>query len=100
MKLNIRTDSKASDTKERCREWTAVDQPDRAVSREELCRLLPGGAPSAATGTKAVSLSWLDKFTALISAWLWKRTVVGYQDETGFHYGTPPAHKESHAIGD
>lgn len=100
MKLNTKTDSQDGDSKDNRPEWMSADRPDRAVSREELCRLLAGGKPAAAVETKVLPLSWLDKVAAWISALLWRRTVIGYQDENGFHYGVPPANKETHATGD
>jgi len=100
MKLNTRTEAKDSGSEEHLQDVMLTDQSDRAVSREELCRLLSVSRRAVVFEKKTPPLSWLDKLASWISTALWKKTVVGYQDAQGFHYGTPPAKKESHAISD
>jgi len=100
MKLNTRSEAKDSDSNESFPDLTLAGRSDRTMSREELCGLLSANQRAVVFEKKASPLSWLDKVALWISTALWKKTAIGYQDEQGFHYGAPPAKKESHAISD
>ncbi len=97
MKLNIRTNSRATRTRERRRRQTCAVASDRSVSKIEPYRLLAGAGPGPTVRKKSFLGTLLDRVAAWVSARLWRKTVVGYQDELGFHYGPHPANKDHQA---
>ena len=96
MKLKTRADYAGDSLNEPRRGRVVANRFDRPLTREELARWSDDGWPASAD--KAAANSWLDNLAAWISALLWKKTVLGYQDERGFHYGVPPAKPKPHAI--
>lgn len=100
MKLNTRTDTKDREANETFPAMMFPDRTDCAVSREELRQFLIENDRGVVFEKKVSPLSWADRLATWISTVLWRKTAIGYQDKHGFHYGTPPMKKESHAIGD
>jgi len=100
MKLNIRTSARVDVSGERCRRVAHARGFDRSGSKAEPHRALDGHGRVAAAGKKGLLVCWLDRITEWVSVRLWRKTVVGYQDAQGFHYGPHPGNKEHQAACD
>jgi hypothetical protein len=69
---------------------------DKSVSKAELYRSLQERKnPMIQKNSSFISVL-VGKTTTWMSAKLWNKIAVGYEDEQGFHYGSNPADTEAH----